>query len=282
MSTLASPRPDDAGRSPLAWRALRFWCHRFAKTWRAQVGMTVFYPLLYLAAIGVGLGSLIDHHLGGATRTLGGVPYLTFVAPGLLAASAMQIAVVNSTWPVYGAIRWDHTYESQLATPLGVHDVLAGHLAFVAARLVLAGSLFLAVIAGFGAASSPEAVLALPASVLTGLAFATPLFALTARLKTEGRVRADPASDHRPAVPLLRHLLPGEPAAGLAAGCRGCHAALPRRVVVPCRDARPARPAEHDRPHRLPRGARNRRAAGGEADLPAPPRDVRPDQAPRR
>ncbi len=185
MSTLASPRPDDAGRSPLAWRALRFWCHRFAKTWRAQVGMTVFYPLLYLAAIGVGLGSLIDHHLGGATRTLGGVPYLTFVAPGLLAASAMQIAVVNSTWPVYGAIRWDHTYESQLATPLGVHDVLAGHLAFVAARLVLAGSLFLAVIAGFGAASSPEAVLALPASVLTGLAFATPLFALTARLKTE-------------------------------------------------------------------------------------------------
>jgi lipooligosaccharide transport system permease protein len=147
--------------------------------------MTFFYPLLYLAAIGVGLGSVINHHLGGATATLGGVGYLSFVAPGLLAASAMQIATGMSMWPVFGAIRWDHTYESQLATPLGVQDVLAGHLAFVAARLLLAGSAFLAVIAGFGAARSPQAVLALPASVLTGLACATPLFALTARLETE-------------------------------------------------------------------------------------------------
>jgi lipooligosaccharide transport system permease protein len=181
----ALPATPAVRQAPRTWRALRFWSHRFAKTWRAQVGMTVFYPIIYLAAIGVGLGSLIDHHLGGATATLGGVPYLSFVAPGLLAASAMQIASSMSMWPVYGAIRWDHTYESQLATPLEVSDVLGGHLAFVAARLALAGSLFLAVIAGFGAVSSPEALLALPASVLTGLACATPLFALAAVLRTE-------------------------------------------------------------------------------------------------
>lgn len=192
MSTAAAS-PPVAGAAggvarhpaPRAARALAFWLHRFRKTWRATVGMTFFYPLLYLAAIGVGLGSLINHHLAGATASLGGVEYLSFVAPGLLAASAMQIATIMSSWQVYGAIRWDHTYESQLATPLGVGDVLAGHLAFVTVRLVLAASAFLAVIAGFGAVRSPEGVLALPASVLTGLACATPLFALSATLRTE-------------------------------------------------------------------------------------------------
>ncbi len=191
MSALAGPVPGArvaGGRrrtTPRGWRALRYWCWRNARTWRAQIGMTIFYPLIYLAAIGVGLGSLINHHLAGATGTLGGVPYLSFVAPGLLAASAMQMATAMSMWPVFAAIRWDHTYPSQLATPLGVDDVLTGHVAGVAARLGLAGAVFLAVIAGFGAARSPEAVLALPFSVMTGLACATPLFAAAATVKTE-------------------------------------------------------------------------------------------------
>ncbi len=173
--------------TPLAWRALRAWCYRQAKTWRTLVTMSLFYPTLYLAAIGVGLGSLVDHHLAGvASRaSLGGVSDLAFVAPGLLAASAMQIGTQSATWPVFGAMRWDRTYASQLATPLRVVDVLVGHVGYIVVRLLATSVVFLAVIAAFGVVASPQAVLAVPAAVLTGAACATPLFALSATVETE-------------------------------------------------------------------------------------------------
>lgn len=164
--------------------------------------MSVLYPTLYLAAMGVGLGSLIDHHVAGLSgglsggltgglpagaggSLLGGVPYLTFVAPGLLAGSSMQIAVSESTWPVFGALRFDGIYPSMLASPIRVRDVLVGHLGFVVLRLAMTDAAFLAIIAAFSALRSPEALVALPAGILTGLGFSTWLFAYAITRETE-------------------------------------------------------------------------------------------------
>ena len=92
----------------------------------------------------------------------------------------MQIGTNDATYPVMGAIKWMRTYLAQLATPLEVYDVLLGHLAWIAARLAIVVSIYLAVMAAFGVIYSPWAIAALPAAVLTGLAFAAPVSAFAA------------------------------------------------------------------------------------------------------
>jgi lipooligosaccharide transport system permease protein len=149
--------------------------------WRSSLISTVLEPVLFLAAMGLTLGSLVDRGQGAP----GGVSYLAFLAPGLLAAAAMQNASFESTYPVLGAIKWDKTYEAVLATPAGVRDILAGHLLYVAFRVGTAATLFLAVLVLFGAAASPLVVLAVPAALLTGLAFAAPITAFAGRLDND-------------------------------------------------------------------------------------------------
>jgi len=122
---------------------------------------------------------MVDQRTGGTV--LAGLDYLVFLAPGLLAATAMQTAVTDSTWPVMGAVRWQKTYFAMIATPLRTADVLIGHLLFVGFRLLVTCAAFLAVSAAFGALRSPWALLGLPAGVLTGMAYAVPVsaFAVT-------------------------------------------------------------------------------------------------------
>lgn len=155
-------------------RSFDYWAYQFRRTWRGTVVSTVVQPVLFLAAMGVGLGSLVDD--GGR---LDG-PYLLFLAPGLLAATAMTTAANESTYPVLGAIKWLRTYHAMLATPLGVGSVLGGHLLWVAFRVATTCAVFLVVMALFGAAAFPSSLLALPAAVLTGMAFAAPIFAFAA------------------------------------------------------------------------------------------------------
>jgi lipooligosaccharide transport system permease protein len=133
--------------------------------------------VLFLASMGLGLGTLVDSSASGGVD---GLPYLVFLAPGLLAATAMQTGVGESTYPVMGAIKWIKTYHAMLATPIGVLDVLVGHLLYIAARILLGSAIFLAVMAVFGALHSPLALLAIPAAVLTGMAFSTPVVAFAA------------------------------------------------------------------------------------------------------
>ena len=168
MSTLSAP---------LALRSFEYWVFQYKRTWRGSVVSTVLFPVLFLAAMGLGLGSLVDSSASGGVD---GLPYLVFLAPGLLAATAMQTGVGESTYPVMGAIKWIKTYHAMLATPIGVLDVLAGHLLYIATRILLGSAVFLAVMAVFGALHSPLALLALPAAVLTGMAFSAPVVAFAA------------------------------------------------------------------------------------------------------
>jgi lipooligosaccharide transport system permease protein len=159
-------------------RSLEYWAFTYRRTWRSGVVNGVLSPVLFLAAMGVGLGGLVSSQ--SASPNLDGVSYLVFLAPGLLAANAMQVAVQESTYPVMGAIKWIRTYHAMLATPLGVIDVLLGHLIWMAVRLLMVSTIFLAVMAAFGTTESWTAVFALPAALLTGVAFAAVVAAFSA------------------------------------------------------------------------------------------------------
>jgi lipooligosaccharide transport system permease protein len=162
--------------TPMWLRATLYWGYQYKRTWRSSIFTSFLIPVLYLTSMGVALGSLIDKHSHGVD----GVTYVTYLAPGLLAATCMQIGANDTMWPVMGAIKWMRTYLAMLAAPLDVYDVMLGHLAWVATRIGIVVTIYLAVMAAFGTVQSAWAILALPAGVLTGLAFGAPMAAFSA------------------------------------------------------------------------------------------------------
>ena len=149
----------------------------YRRVWHGSVLGSLLSPVLFLAAMGIGLGGYVNR---GGAPALGGVSYLAFLAPGLLAAQAMQTAAFETTYPIMGKIVWDKLYDAMLATPLTVRDLLAGELEWLVVRLTIVCSLFLGVAIVFGAVRLPLGLLALPVAVLTGLGFAAPIMAFSA------------------------------------------------------------------------------------------------------
>jgi lipooligosaccharide transport system permease protein len=172
---------DDAPSQPpegQMWdRALSYWLANYRRVWRGTVISGFLSPFFYLAAMGFGLGALVDAGVGGVA----GVPYATFVAPGILAATAMQTAVIETTFPVLGAVKWQRQYHAMLAAPLGITDIVLGHLVFVAMRVAMSTGAFILVAAVLGAMTGWTVLLAWPAAVLAGLAFAAPVMAFAVR-----------------------------------------------------------------------------------------------------
>lgn len=160
---------------------------QYRRTFRSSIFTSFVTPTLFLAAMGVGLGSYVDS--GGSTG-LGGISYLAFLAPGLLAASAMNSASFEATFPVMSGLLWSRIFHAMYASPISPRDITLGNLAFIAARLTLISSVFTVVIVLFGAATSPLIVLAIPAAVLTGMAFAAPIAAFSATQKTPMKFNA--------------------------------------------------------------------------------------------
>ncbi|MGH8875571.1 MAG: ABC transporter permease [Acidimicrobiia bacterium] len=152
-------------------------------TWRGSAVSTFLNPVLFLAAMGLGLGALVDQGGGGA---LPGADYLAFLAPGLLAASAMQTGAGDGSWPVLVGIKWAKTYHAALATPVGIRDLVVGHLGWVLVRLTLTTVVFAVVMAAFGAVPAVLAMAAVVPAIITGMAFAVPVTALAATLE-DGR-----------------------------------------------------------------------------------------------
>jgi len=166
-----------AGTTAPARRAMDYWLLNHRSAWRLGLVTGLLLPALYLGAMGLGLGGLVDNGTG--ARHLGGQTYLQFLAPGLLAASAMQTAMGESTWPIGNAMRWSRSYHAMAATPLRPVDLMLGQLMFVAVRVALSAALFAVVAALFGAWSSPWAVMCVPVAVLCGLAHAAPAAAFS-------------------------------------------------------------------------------------------------------
>lgn len=156
------------------------WVYR--RTWRGSLFGSFLIPLLYLGSLGVGLGAFIEAQ---DTSALGGVGYLQFLGPGLLAAACMQSASFEATFPIMGKISWRKNYDAMLAAPLSVRDLVLGEMGWIAFRLTTISLVFLVVLTFFGIPTSPLAVLGIPAAILTGLAFFAAIMAFTATQKND-------------------------------------------------------------------------------------------------
>jgi len=132
MAVIAVSRPRTSSAIAGAARVLQRNLLVYRRTWRGSVFSSFLTPLLYVTAMGIGLGSLIA---SGGSTVLGGVDYLHFLGPGILASSCMQTASFESTYPIMGKISWRRNYEAILATPLQVHHLLIGELSWIAFRM---------------------------------------------------------------------------------------------------------------------------------------------------
>lgn len=181
--------PAATGRVLPSWRAAlmvmeHFWIW-YRRGWRATVVSSVVQPLLFLLAFGVGFGSLVDSG-GRAEVATGGVPYLVYLAPGLLAMSAVQTAAFESTYPVLSGFKWQQVYWGMAASPISPGQVAAGQLCWIVARMFTSGAVYVLVIALLGGVVGFGIVASLVAATLCGAAFASLTMAFAATLETDG------------------------------------------------------------------------------------------------
>jgi lipooligosaccharide transport system permease protein len=161
----AGPVPAGAGRARLlVERNARAWRH----VWIVLVS-GFFEPVFYLFSLGIGIGALVGGVDVGDGRS---VPYANFVAPALLAASAMNGAVYDATLNIFYKLKYARLYDSILATPLGPRDIAVGEITWALLRGVFYATAFVVVVLLAGYVTSWWALLAVPAAVLIGLAFA--------------------------------------------------------------------------------------------------------------
>jgi lipooligosaccharide transport system permease protein len=170
-----------------ALAVLEYCARVYRRNWRGTLFMTFFSPILFLGAMGFGLGSFVNSSsttvgAGNATASaVSGIGYAAFLAPGLLAATCMQTGAFEATYPIMGRIVWDKVYHAMLATPIAVADIVAGQLAWFAIRLSMVASAYYVVMLGFGLVhGGPPSILVVPIGVLTGLCFSVWIAAFAA------------------------------------------------------------------------------------------------------
>jgi lipooligosaccharide transport system permease protein len=159
------------GRGLLATRTSNYWV----------VASGFFEPVFYLLSLGIGLGTLI-----GTVTTASGqqVPYAAYIAPALLAVSAMNGAVYDSTWNVFFKMHYGKLYEGMLATSIGPFDVALGEISLALLRGLVYAAGFMIVMQVFGLNLAWTAILALPTVVLIAFGFASLGMAVTSYMKT--------------------------------------------------------------------------------------------------
>ena len=161
----------EAGRRRSGGRAMRVVERNtlaYRRMWLAFITGLV-EPLLYLLSIGIGVGGLVGKVPGPGGQP---IPYDQFVAPGLMAAAAMNGAVLDTTFNFFFKFKYAHTFDAMLATPLEVGDVARGEVAWALIRGSVYSAVFLVTMLFMGLVGSWWALLALPAAVLISFAFA--------------------------------------------------------------------------------------------------------------
>lgn len=160
--------------------AFEYWLMNYRRTWYGSVFSSFLIPVLFLLSIGYGVGAYVDDN-----AALGGVDYAAFVAPGLLASTALQIVGGEMTWPVFASLRWGQTYKAMQTSPLTPRQILAGHLLYGLVRVTVASIVFCVVMWGFGIYTQPTAILALPIAVGVGFAFIGWIYAYSVTVDNE-------------------------------------------------------------------------------------------------
>ena len=148
-------------------RAFRVWQRNFtvfSKLYKSSLALNFAEPILYLWAMGLGLGAYV--------KDIHGVPYINFIAPGMIASSAMFAAVYECTYGTFVRMTYQKTFDAILATPLNIYDLVAGELIWGAAKSVLYGTIIMIVISALGLVDSAAIIGVLPVLFLSGLIFA--------------------------------------------------------------------------------------------------------------
>jgi lipooligosaccharide transport system permease protein len=148
-------------------RVLRVWQRHWAvytKLYKTSFALNFAEPALYLVAMGFGLGSFVQN--------IHGVPYVKFIAPGIIASSSMFAAVYECTYGTYIRMTFQKTFDAILATPVNLDDLVAGEMVWGSTKSVIFGITIMIVVALFGLVDSPLIVLAIPFIFLCGLIFA--------------------------------------------------------------------------------------------------------------
>ncbi len=172
-------RPHGGGVASLFGYSLITARRYFKVSAMAQLGA----PVLYLLSLGIGLGSIVNARSGGQSL---GTSYLSFLAPALIAATALQVAVGESTYPIlFGGFKFQRIYFAMSATPLTAQQIAGGVLAWIATRAAFSATLYLAVVTCFGGVRSVGALLCVPIATLGAMALAAPIAVYSATVETE-------------------------------------------------------------------------------------------------
>ena len=186
-SARSAARPDVPSALAGAGHVFEHRAYAYRRAFRGSLFSSFVNPALFLTAMGLGLGGLVNARSPGA---FAGVTYIQFLAPGLLAGSAMQQGIFEASFPVMRGLVWNRTFHAMHATPIGARAVAVGTLLWIGFRLALVSAVFVLVAWFFGAVASPLVILGIPAAVLTGLAFAGGMGAFMATQRTPDKFSA--------------------------------------------------------------------------------------------
>jgi lipooligosaccharide transport system permease protein len=158
---------------------LRNWLSFKSSAWIAVIS-GFFEPVLYLLSFGYGIGELV----GNISTSTGNISYAAYIAPGLLATSAMNGAMFDSTWNVFFKLNESRLYKAMLSTSLGPLDVALGETAWALMRGGIYATAFTLVLASLGLVTSWWALLAIPAAIIVAFGFASFGMAITSYMKS--------------------------------------------------------------------------------------------------
>ncbi len=148
-------------------RAFRVWQRNFTvytKLYKSSIVLNFVEPTLYLIALGLGLGAFV--------KEINGVPYINFIAPGIIASSSMFAATFECTYGTYVRMTYQKTFDAILATPVNLDDLVAGELMWAATKSTFYGTIIMIVISLFGLIDSALIILIIPVLFVSGLLFA--------------------------------------------------------------------------------------------------------------
>jgi lipooligosaccharide transport system permease protein len=137
----------------------------YRRTWKWNILPNFFEPVFYLFSIGLGVGAYIS--------TMGGLPYIAFIAPGLVCVAAMNGASFEVTYNIYVRLTFEKTYDAMLTTPIEPDDILCGEILWAMTRACVYGGCFFIVLSLFGLTPLPSSLWSLLVIPVTGLLFAT-------------------------------------------------------------------------------------------------------------
>lgn len=148
-------------------RAFRVWQRHltvYTKLYKSSLVFNFVEPILYLVAMGYGLGAFV--------KEINGMPYINYIAPGLIASSSMFATASECTYGTYIRMTYQKTFDAILATPVNLYDLIAGEILWGATKSTFYGTIIMLVISAFGLIESPLIVLAIPVLFIGGLIFA--------------------------------------------------------------------------------------------------------------